>query len=65
MRILKGNPVSRGIALGKVYIYRAFKADVHESYFEAGKEDEYYKKFKDAVATAEKELATIVTSMSA
>lgn len=64
MRILKGNPVSRGIALGKVYIYKAFKADVHESYFEAGKEDEYYKKYQDAVKTAEKELNSIITSMS-
>ena len=64
MRILKGNPVSRGIALGKVYIYKAFKADVHESYFEAGKEDEFYKKYQDAVKTAEKELESIITSMT-
>ncbi len=64
MRILKGNPVSRGIALGKVYIYKAFKADVHESYFEAGKEDEFYKKYQDAVKTAEKELDSIITSMT-
>ncbi len=64
MRILKGNPVSRGIALGKVYIYKAFKADVHESYFEAGKEDEYFEKYEDAVRTAEKELENIIDSMS-
>lgn len=64
MRILKGNPVSRGVALGKVYIYKAFKADVHESYFEAGKEEEFFKKYQDAVKTAEKELDNIVTSMS-
>lgn len=64
MRILKGNPVSRGIALGKVYIYKAFKADVHESYFEAGNEDEQFQKFKDSVLIAEKELNEIVESMS-
>lgn len=64
MRILKGNPVSRGIALGKVYIYKAFKADVHESYFEAGKEDDFYTKYQDAVKTAEKELNSIITSMT-
>ncbi|NLE84741.1 MAG: phosphoenolpyruvate--protein phosphotransferase [Chloroflexi bacterium] len=64
MRILKGNPVSRGIALGKVYIYKAFKADVHESYFEAGKEDEYFKKYQDSVKTAEEELNNIIESMS-
>jgi phosphoenolpyruvate-protein kinase (PTS system EI component) len=63
MRILKGNPVSRGIALGKVYIYKAFKADVHESYFEAGNEDEQFQKFKDSVLIAEKELNEIVEPM--
>lgn len=64
MKILKGNPVSRGLALGKIYIYKAFKADVHESYFAAGKEDEHFQKFKDAVSAAEKELNEIVESMS-
>ena len=64
MRILKGNPVSRGIALAKVYIYRAFKADVHESYFEVGQEAAKYKQFTDAVAVAEAELETIVASLS-
>ena len=56
MRILKGNPVSRGIALAKVYVYKAFKADVHESYFEAGQEAAKFKQFTDAVAAAEAEL---------
>ncbi len=65
MRILKGNPVSRGIALAKVYVYKAFKADVHESYFEAGQEAARYKQFTDALAVAEEELNTIVTSLSA
>lgn len=64
MRILKGNPVSRGIALAKVLIYKAFKADVHESYFEAGLEDEKYKQFTDALVAAEAELEAIVASMS-
>lgn len=64
MRILKGNPVSRGIALGKAYIYKAFKADVHESYFEAGKEDEFFEKYQDAVYSAENELNSIIDSMS-
>lgn len=65
MRILKGNPVSRGIALGKVFVYKAFTADVHESYFEAGLEKEQYHKYKDAVQAAEAELEAIVTSLSA
>lgn len=65
MRILKGNPVSRGIALGKVFIYKAFKADVHESYFEAGKEEEYFQKYQDAIKKAQDELESIVASMGA
>ena len=64
MRILKGNPVSPGLALAKIYIYKAFKADVHESYFPAGQEEEHYLKFKDAVEVAEKELNEIIESMS-
>ena len=64
MRILKGNPVSRGIALAKVYVDKAFKADVHESYFEAGQEAAKFKQFTDAVAAAEAELDTIVASLS-
>lgn len=64
MRILKGNPVSRGIALGKVFVYKAFMADVHESYFEAGLERDYLKKYQDAVQAAQAELEAIVASLS-
>jgi len=64
MRILKGNPVSRGIALAKVYVYKAFKADVHESYFEAGQEKAKYAQFTNALAAAEAELNAIVESLS-
>lgn len=64
MRILKGNPVSRGVALAKVYIYKAFKADVHESYFEVGLEAVKFKQFTDATAAAETELNAIVASLS-
>lgn len=64
MRILKGNPVSRGIAVEKVFVYKAFEADVHESYFEPGLEAEQFKKYKAAVAAAEVELKAIVSSLS-
>ena len=64
MRILKGNPVSRGIALGKVFIYKAFTADVHETYFEAGHEQEQLQKYRDAVASAEKELDEVIRQFS-
>lgn len=64
MKVLKGNPVSRGIALGKIYVYKAFKADVHESYFVEGKEAENFQKFKEAVTIAENELNEIVAKMT-
>lgn len=63
MRILKGNPVSRGIALGKIYIYKAFTADVHESYFEAEYETEQLNKFNEALEAAGKELDAIIDSL--
>jgi len=64
MRILKGNPVSRGIALGKTFIYKAFTADVHESYFEEGNEAEVLKRFYDTLRTAGEELDTVIETLS-
>jgi phosphotransferase system enzyme I (PtsI) len=64
MKILKGNPVSRGIALGNVFIYRAFKADVHEAYFEAGHEQEQLEKYRSAVRMAEAELDAVIAKFS-
>ncbi len=64
MKILKGNPVSRGIALGNVFIYRAFTADVHEAYFEAGHEQEQLQKYRSAVMAAEAELNAVIEKFS-
>ncbi len=64
MKILKGNPVSRGIALGNVFIYRAFTADVHEAYFEAGYEKEQLQKYRTAVTAAEAELNAVIEKFS-
>mgnify|MGYP001546292476 CR=1 FL=1 len=64
MKILKGNPVSRGIALGNVFIYKAFKADVHEAYFEAGHEQEQLEKYRSAVRMAEVELDAVIEKFS-
>lgn len=64
MKILKGNPVSRGIALGNVFIYKAFSADVHEAYFEAGHEQEQLKKYQAAVKAAEAELDAVIAKFS-
>ena len=48
-----------------MYVYKAFQADVHESYFEAGLEAVKFKQFTDALAAAESELDAIVASLSA
>lgn len=64
-KILKGNPVSAGLAAGKVYIYKAFTCDVFETYFDEGHEQEYLGIFKDAVKAADVELTAIVDSMTA
>ncbi|NSW52380.1 MAG: phosphoenolpyruvate--protein phosphotransferase [Anaerolineae bacterium] len=64
MRILKGNPVSRGIALGNVFVYKAFTADVHESYFEEGHAQEQLQKFRDAARMAESELDRVIEKFS-
>ncbi|MEA5051645.1 MAG: phosphoenolpyruvate--protein phosphotransferase [Oscillospiraceae bacterium] len=65
MKIIKGNGVSEGIALGKVYIYKAFTADVFEAYFEVGHEDEYLQKWHDAKKRAEAELDGVIESLTA
>ncbi len=58
--LLKGNGVSAGIAVGKTYIYQAFEADVHEAYFEKGKEAEYLAAWQTAKEKAEAELNRII-----
>lgn len=58
--LLKGNGVSAGIAIGKVYVYQAFKCDVHEAYFEKGKESEYLSAWRLAKEKAEAELDSII-----
>lgn len=65
MTILKGNPVSAGLAYGKVYIYKAFSCDVFETYFDAGHEEKYLGVYKDAVKAADAELCSIVDTMQA
>jgi phosphotransferase system enzyme I (PtsI) len=58
--LLKGNGVSAGIAVGKTYIYQAFKSDVHEAYFEKGKEAEQLDAWRLAKEKADAELDAII-----
>lgn len=63
--ILKGNPVSAGLTLGKIYVYKAFTCDVYETYFEAGQVDKFLEEYNNARATANAELSAIVDMMNA
>lgn len=60
--ILKGNPVSPGMALGRAFIYQPFLYTAKESYFEMGEEEKYLKVFDDAVEAAKTELDSMMTN---
>lgn len=62
--ILKGNPVSPGIAVGKAYLYKAFACDVSEAYFEKGYEANYIGIFEEALAQARRELEDMIASFA-
>lgn len=61
--VLKGNPVSPGIARGKTYVYKAFSCAVHQAFFE-GDAQKYKDAFDAAVAEAEAELDALVGTFS-
>ena len=61
--VLKGCSVSEGIAIGKVFIYKAFSGEVHEAYFDKGHEEVYIQLWRDARTRAGAELDTIVRRM--
>jgi phosphotransferase system enzyme I (PtsI) len=61
--ILKGSGVSEGVAIGKVFKYKVFSCNVHEAYFEKGREEEYLKLWRDARARAGTELDAIARRM--
>lgn len=62
--VLKGNPVSPGISVGKAYIYKALSFDVHETYFEGDPAAEKAV-FDAAVQAAETELDGLIAAFSA
>jgi len=61
--LVKGNPVSPGIAIGKVFAYFAFSCDVFETYVEAGMEQESMQHYRDALHAASDELDAIIQSL--
>lgn len=64
-RILKGNPVSAGIALAEAYVYEPLVITVTEGCFEAGKETEYMNAFCVALTKTKAELQQLFEQLSA
>ncbi len=57
---LKGNPASGGIAIGKLYLYKAFSCDVQEAYYEKQEEKvQWLEKWAAARQAAQNELTAI------
>ncbi len=63
--VLKGNPVSPGVALGKALLYKAFSCEVLASYFEKGHEAKYIEILEMAISEANHELDELIASLSA
>ena len=58
-KILKGEPVSSGIAVAKAYTYEPLELNTCKIAFAKGMEREYLKQFKDTVVKAKEEIRTI------
>lgn len=63
MRLLKGNPVSAGIAIGRAYIYKAYELNVFESYFDPSETERRMAQYESAVAGARQELDQIIEKL--
>lgn len=60
---LKGNPVSPGIAIGEVYIYKPFSPVVSEATIAEADVEDSLKRYEQAKSRAKAELETIVARM--
>ncbi len=58
-KILKGEPVSAGIAVAKAYTYEPLELNTCKIAFAKGMEREYLKQFRDTVVKAKEELRKI------
>ena len=63
MKLIKGNPVSQGIAIGKIFVYKAFSCDVFETYFEKGQEEKRLLQYEDAMKAAAIELNAVIEKL--
>lgn len=62
--IINGNPVSSGLALGKVFLYRPFSYLAKEEYFEEGEQEKYLDLFCRAAKAAGDELDGLLDSFA-
>lgn len=62
--LLKGNPVSGGIAIGTVYLYKAFEYEVHEAYYEKEEKARRLEEWVAAKQAARRELTIIAEAFS-
>ncbi|MDR1108559.1 MAG: phosphoenolpyruvate--protein phosphotransferase [Spirochaetaceae bacterium] len=61
--VLKGIPVSPGVAVGKLYCYEPFMIEAAEGFCEAGQREAELARYRRAKEAAEAELAAISSSM--
>ncbi|MDR1374520.1 MAG: phosphoenolpyruvate--protein phosphotransferase [Treponema sp.] len=62
--VLKGMPVSPGVAAGKLYRYEPFHIEVAESFCEAGQQEAELARYRRVKETAEAELVAVSFSMA-
>jgi len=62
--IYKGNPVSKGIAIGKVYVYESYSPVVTEKTFDPSRTDEFLQRYEETKKLAESELRKIHDMLS-
>lgn len=63
--IYQGNGVSKGIAIGEIYLYEAFIPHVEESYYDGGEPQCHLERYDRLCAAADKELKEICERLTA
>ena len=63
-KILKGEPVSAGVAIGKVLLYGAAETEQQEAFFTAGQEEQKLQEWKAAFDAASEELQALVSKLT-
>lgn len=63
-KILRGNPVSKGVVKAEALFYKSFMLKTETGFFKAGKEMEYWRAFKDAKEKSEQQLQALAEQLS-